>query len=175
MDNISLNQRANFATASRLLTSVINEGIVNAIFRSNNDTPNNISEPNQSSGGMIFVLPNFERTNFNNENYIISVPTLHKPIISSFNQVGFIDPWDIILPINKIKFKERLSLRNGDIESSMKFIFSSLNNKDSIGEEISSVELMRIFGTWMNLDDDLVKQIYEELDSSIQYQGKFTF
>ncbi|CAG8495223.1 1781_t:CDS:2 [Funneliformis mosseae] len=171
MDSISLNQKANFAIASRLLASVINEGIVNAIFRSNNDTQNNVFGPKKF--GEMIVLPSFEKTNFNNENCIISVPTLHKPIISAFTQrfdkVDLIDPWDIIYPINIIKFKGSLSFQNGDSESSMKLIFSLLNSNDSI-EAISSVELMRIFGAWMKLDDDFVKQIIAELDSSVQYQ-----
>ncbi|CAI2165170.1 487_t:CDS:2 [Funneliformis geosporum] len=172
MDNISLNQKANFAIASRLLASVINEGIVNAIFQSNHNTPNNVTESKKS--GEMIVLPNFEKTYFNNENCIISIPTLHKPITSAFIQrldkVELIDPWDINYPINIIKFKEPLSFRNGDIESSMKFIFSSLNSNDSI-EAISPVELMRIFGAWMKLDDDIVKQVNAELDSSVQYQA----
>src|SRR5438094_743760 len=109
MDSISFNQRANFATASRLLASVINEEIVDAVFRSNNNIPNNnASKQIQTSGGRIFVLPNFEKTNFNNENYIISVQTPYKPITSftqHFDKVEFVDPWDMIFPISKIKFK----------------------------------------------------------------------
>src|SRR3954451_18216368 len=99
INSMSFNQRANFATASRLLASTINEGIVNAIFRSNNNT---LNDAFKTSDGMIFVLPNFEETNFNNENYIISVQTVHSPVLSSFtkqfDKVEFVDPWDMIFP-----------------------------------------------------------------------------
>ena len=172
MDNISPNQRANFATASRLLASVINEEIVDTVFQSDNNVQNNAFKQIKTSG-MVFVLPNFEKTNFNNENYIISVQTLYKPITSftqHFDKVEFIDPWDMIFPINKIKFKEPLSFKFSDIESSMNHIFSSLNDNDSV-EEISSVELMRILSVWMNLNDNISQEIIAEINSSVQYQG----
>lgn len=168
---MDFNQRANFATASRLLASIINEEIVDTVFLSNNNIPKNDFKQIKTPGGMIFVLPNFKRTNFNYENYIISVQTLYKPMTSStqhFDKVEFVDPWDMIFPIGKIKIKENLSFQNSDVESSMNFIFSSY---DSI-EEISAVELMRIFGVWMKLENDISKQLIAEIDSSVQYQGK---
>lgn len=178
MDGISFNQRANFATASRLLASIINEEIVNTVFLSNNNNiPKNDFKQIKTSGGMIFVLPNFKRTNFNYENYIITVQTLNKPMTSStqhFDKVEFVDPWDMIFPVGKIKIKENLSFQNNDVKSSMNFIFSSYDSNDSI-EEISAVELMRIFGVWMNLENDISNQLIAEIDSSVQYQGKGTF
>jgi hypothetical protein len=171
MNGISFNQRANFATASRLLASIINEEVVDTIFVSNNK---NYFKQIKTSSGMIFVLPNFKETNFNNENYILSVQTLHNPITSftqHFDKVEFVDPWEMNFPISKIKIKENLSFQNSEVESSMNFIFSSLNNNDSI-EEISAVELMKIFGVWMNLENDITKQLSAEIDSSVQYQGK---
>ncbi|GBB83366.1 hypothetical protein RclHR1_01010007 [Rhizophagus clarus] len=176
MDGISFNQRANFATASRLLASIINEEFVDTIFLSNNHIPKNDFKQTKTTGGMIFVLPNFKKSNFNNENCIFSVQTLYKPATSfthNFDKVDFVDPWDMIFPINKIKFKENLSFQNNDVESFMNFIFPSLTNNDSI-EEISAVELMRIFGVWINLEDDLAKQLSAEIDSSVQYQ-EFTY
>ncbi|CAB4374654.1 unnamed protein product [Rhizophagus irregularis] len=173
MDGISFNKRANFATASRLLASIINEEIVNTVFLSNNNNiPKNDFKQIKTSGGMIFVLPNFKRTNFNYENYIITVQTLNKPMTSStqhFDKVEFVDPWDMIFPVGKIKIKENLSFQNNDVKSSMNFIFSSYDSNDSI-EEISAVELMRIFGVWMNLENDISNQLIAEINSSVQYQ-----
>ncbi|GET03085.1 hypothetical protein RCL_jg8271.t1 [Rhizophagus clarus] len=171
MESISLNQRANFATASRLLASIINEEMVDTIFVSNNNISKNDFKQIKPSRGMIFVLPDFKKSNFNNENYIISVQTLYNPMIftQQFDKVEFVDPWDMIFPINKIKIKENFSFQNNDVESSMNFIFSSLNNNNSV-EEISAVELMRIFEVWINLENDVAKVLREEIDGSVRNQ-----
>ncbi|CAG8570180.1 11169_t:CDS:2, partial [Cetraspora pellucida] len=166
-------QRANFATISRLLSCVINEHLVKALYYQFQHDPSefiNSFAESSINHGVIFVLPEHDKfLSIDNKNIII-IPMLHDPIlskeqdnISTLAKVDSVDPWDMSASVYQVKY-DPFQLVNLDNLKSL--LARPMNEK----EEISPSEFMSLLGIWMNLDEDLISLLCAELDSSVKYQ-----
>lgn len=202
--NSSYTQRANFATASRLLKCAINEGLVYATYHR---LKSNIVGP----AGVIYVLPN---NKLNGDDIVendcfIFVFTQHRPITVEernskngekeeiIERVTFVDPWDMIKPICTVTLKDYTS---DDDNKSELLLLRGMKGRGAVREmeeieglikegkimltcfksfdvirEVGASELMKILGRWLELDEDIMDMICEELESSVKFQGICNF
>nr|CAG8472420.1 3130_t:CDS:10 [Entrophospora candida] len=157
---MSVAQKANFATTSRLLKCIINEGLANAYYYNNNNNSNDNddiddTELNNSS----FSPP----STYHNNNHSPLLFINNK--IKNSRMVEFIDPWDMIAPVYKIQFVDIYG--DDQPKSLLSYCLKSLY----LAEEIEAPDLMKLIGIWLNLNNKIVDEICDELNSSILYQG----
>ncbi|CAJ0907403.1 8715_t:CDS:2, partial [Entrophospora sp. SA101] len=101
-------------------------------------------------------------------NYVIVVLVSHKPIVNdddNIAKVEFIDPWDMIAPVYKIQFVDIYG--DDQPKSLLSYCLKSLY----LAEEIEAPDLMKLIGIWLNLNNKIVDEICDELNSSVLYQG----
>nr|CAG8437451.1 12310_t:CDS:10 [Entrophospora candida] len=182
-------QRAYFATGSRLLTCAVNEGLVktlyycpekfvlNGFFEQSTKTTESLSSK-ECNFGIIFILPDNQKIQQIKE--IFSVRVNHKPLLYKNNEKKFIseveniDPCDMLPPIKKLSLDTEfrsMDEEKEDEENKFELFCKKCANLFEIGGiKISPVDIMRVFGDWLNLNNELIDLTCSELKSSCEYQ-----
>ncbi|CAJ0756023.1 14620_t:CDS:10 [Entrophospora sp. SA101] len=111
---------------------------------------------------------------------IFSVRVKHKPLLYKNNEKKFIseveniDPCDMLPPIKKLSLDTEfrsMDEEKEDEENKFELFCKKCANLFEIGGiKISPVDIMRVFGDWLNLNNELIDFTCSELKSSYEYQ-----